>query len=171
MRLFVAIPLPETVCQALSSAQAALCNQGRGHLTAPQNLHLTLAFIGETSREQDAAAALSGIAFPSFEITVEGIDSFGDLYWAGVRPSAQLTELQQFVTQKLLDAGFLLEPRSFLPHITICRRYHASAVPDITAVQTALGSHTFKVHHFHLMQSHHLSGILTYTPRFTVNLR
>lgn len=171
MRLFVAIPLPQSACQALNRAQMALLNQGHGHLIPQQNLHLTLSFIGESSNVRDAVTALSAIDFPSFEITVEGIGSFGDLYWAGVRPSSQLDSLQQRITQNLREAGFILESRDFLPHITLCRQYRSPTAPDIGTVQASLGSCTFKVRCLHLMESLRPGGILTYTPRFTIDLR
>ena len=50
MRLFAAIQLSPAVREALLTAQADLRRQGRGAFPPPENLHLTLAFLGETDR-------------------------------------------------------------------------------------------------------------------------
>ena len=47
MRLFLAIQLSPAVREALLTAQDALRRQGRGSFPPPENLHLTLAFLGE----------------------------------------------------------------------------------------------------------------------------
>ena len=48
MRLFIAIRLSDDMRRALLAAQDALRKRGvRGNYTKPENLHLTLAFIGE----------------------------------------------------------------------------------------------------------------------------
>ena len=48
MRLFIAIRMDETMREALLGMQAALRRQRvGGTYTKPENLHLTLAFIGE----------------------------------------------------------------------------------------------------------------------------
>ena len=46
MRLFLAIQLSPAVREALLTAQDALRRQGRGSFPPPENLHLTLAFLG-----------------------------------------------------------------------------------------------------------------------------
>ena len=50
MRLFLAIQLSPAVREALLTAQDALRRQGRGSFPPPENLHLTLAFLGEGQR-------------------------------------------------------------------------------------------------------------------------
>ena len=48
MRLFFALRLSPSVAEALAQAQADLRRQGRGTFPPPENLHLTLAFLGRT---------------------------------------------------------------------------------------------------------------------------
>ena len=48
MRLFIAIPFEPPMLDALTQVQASLKAGGvRGGFTARQNLHMTLAFLGE----------------------------------------------------------------------------------------------------------------------------
>lgn len=57
MRLFVAILFPEPVRKALMDTMAQMRAQGaHGNFTRPENLHLTLAFLGETGAEGCRAA-------------------------------------------------------------------------------------------------------------------
>src|SRR3546814_11435925 len=76
MRLFVAIALPDT----LRSHLRDLCNGlPAARWVAPENLHLTLRFIGEVEGHHaaDIAPALSGIPLPRFYLTLPGVGDFG----------------------------------------------------------------------------------------------
>ena len=64
MRLFAAIQFSPAVKAALLEAVAALRHQGTGTFTRPENLHLTLAFIGETEDLPGAKAALDAVCAP-----------------------------------------------------------------------------------------------------------
>ena len=91
MRLFVAIRFSPAVRAVLLDAMDALRRQGQGTFTRPENLHLTLAFLGEVEdpapvREALAAACTGG----AFSLTVGGLGRFEDLWWAGVRDNERL---------------------------------------------------------------------------------
>ena len=58
MRLFVAIQFSPAVRSTLLEAVETLRRQGSGRFTRPENLHLTLAFIGET---EDLAGWRTGL--------------------------------------------------------------------------------------------------------------
>ena len=55
----------------------------RGNYTPEENMHLTLAFIGDYPEPQAVMDALSGVEFAPFDLALDGIGSFGDLWWAG----------------------------------------------------------------------------------------
>ena len=94
MRLFLAIQLSPAVREALLTAQDALRRQGRGSFPPPENLHLTLAFLGEAEDPARARAALSEVSCRPFSLAVGGPPGhFGDLLWAGVRADPALEEL------------------------------------------------------------------------------
>ena len=83
MRLFLAIQLSPAVREALLTAQDALRRQGRGSFPPPENLHLTLAFLGEAEDPTRARAALSEVSCRPFSLAVGGPPGhFGDLLWA-----------------------------------------------------------------------------------------
>jgi 2'-5' RNA ligase len=125
MRLFVALSLPET----LRSRLCGLCSGLPGaRWVAPENLHLTLRFIGEVDgREaEDIDAALSGIRFPRFPLTLSGVGEFGDgrrlrSVWVGVESNELLERLQAKVEQAVQRAGQPPEKRRFKPHVTLAR--------------------------------------------------
>ena len=80
MRLFLAIQLSPAVREALLTAQDALRRQGRGSFPPPENLHLTLAFLGEAEDPTRARAALSEVSCRPFSLAVGGPPGhFGDL--------------------------------------------------------------------------------------------
>ena len=64
MRLFVAIQFSPVVKTALLEAVSTLKRKGTGTFTRPENLHLTLAFIGETEDLPGAKAALDAVCAP-----------------------------------------------------------------------------------------------------------
>ena len=63
MRLFVAICMSDGMKDALLDAQNALYDRGvRGRFTPEENMHLTLAFIGDYPEAGPVLEALSGLA-------------------------------------------------------------------------------------------------------------
>jgi len=171
MRLFVALDLSPEVKNRLLAAAGVLRAQGRGNFTRPENLHLTLAFIGETERVEDAVAALREVQAPPLTLTVAKLGRFGDLWWAGAVPSPALTALQRQVSDRLRERGFVLERRAFKPHLTLCRAFRPAGAMDMAAVERALGRSSCRVDRVRLMQSHRPEGRLTYTEVASVLLK
>ena len=168
MRLFVALHLSHEAEKALLRAQNVLHRHGCGNFTQPENLHLTLAFIGQTSRIGDAIAALSRIHASAFSLSLDGLGQFGDgLYWAGVRPSPQLCTLQQQVIIHLEEEGFSFEARAFTPHLTLCRRFRSSTPVDAAAVRNAMGGVSCLIRRVSLMESLQIDGKTVYRERYS----
>lgn len=130
MRLFVAIELPEAVRERL----AALAGGVPGaRWVEPQNLHLTLRFIGEVDEGtgQDIASALSMVGAPGFDLVLDGVGQFGTsgrprVLWAGVEHNDSLLHLQAKVESALVRTGLAVEERRYAPHITLARLKAAS---------------------------------------------
>ena len=126
MRLFVAIRLPEPMKDALIRAQNDMYDRGvRGSFTLRENLHLTLAFIGEYPDVESALEALP--AFEPFPLALEGLGCFGDLWWAGLRPSPPLEAVVRRLRRALAGSGIPFDRKRFSPHITLLRRASGSA--------------------------------------------
>ena len=124
MRLFIAVQLNSYLRGALQDMQDAMREQGvQGNFTRTDNLHITLAFIGEYSDPSAVLDAISGVDFEPFDIRLEGLGAFGDLWWAGVGTgSDELKALASKIRHRLSEAGIPFDRKRFSPHITILRR-------------------------------------------------
>lgn len=164
MRLFVAVNFNTETCSRLDSLGRELRLRSRqGNFSVPENLHLTLAFLGEctTAQVASAQAALDGISYEPFPICIEGIGRFrrdgGDIWWAGVQHNNNLLTVQRELTDKLVAAGFMLERRKYSPHITLGRRVVTDVLPWTIE---PFGEMVNKVD---LMRSERIGGKLIYT--------
>ena len=161
MRLFIAIPLDDALTRAALSVQDAFRRQGvRGSYTKPENLHLTLAFIGEYPDPEAALEALHSVTFAPFDIALRGVGAFGDLWWLGFGDSPALAACVRRLRRALAEAGIPFDRKRFSPHVTLVRR----AVPGpggMPGVQVPDASMT--VRHIALMRSDRGRGGMIYT--------
>ena len=158
-RLFVALLPTEPVRTALTLLTGEIA---RARWTPPEQLHITLRFIGdvsETSRQQ-IEDALDHVRVQPFFLGVEGKGRFPPrghpaVAWAGVASHPHLHQLRQRVDDGLLATGVPLELRPFVPHFTLARTNEAS----VGAVAQWLKRHreftgpVWRVDAFHLMAS------------------
>ncbi len=134
MRLFVSINLSDRLKDALIAAQNELYDRGvRGNFTSEENMHLTLAFIGEYADADTVLEALSGVSFTPFEITLGGMGCFGDLWWAGIKESAPLKAVERRVRRALAENEIPYDRKRFNPHITLLRK--AAGKMPVTRIQ------------------------------------
>lgn len=166
MRLFVAIRFSPAVEEALWTAVGDLRRQGAGTFTRRENLHLTLAFIGETDRLEDARQAVAEAARSGpLSLEVGGpLGRFGDLWWAGVQGGEPLAALAAAVQTALRDRGFPIERRPWRPHVTLVRRWRGPAP------RTAVAPAAMTATRVSLMRSDRVDGRLTYTEVFSAKL-
>lgn len=158
MRLFVAIKTSRAVNAALKHVSTSLAMFGNGSFCKEDMYHITLAFIGETDRAGDIIKAMDSVKSPPFSLEISGMGSFGNTYYVGVQPSKELSCMQNDLSQSLRSAGFALENRAFVPHITIARRYRAELTPTVFVPQAQM-----QVESIVLMES--VGG--TYKPLYT----
>ena len=170
MRLFIAVQFSRQVHQAILRAQETLLGDGTGQMTPPENLHLTLAFLGLTENIPAAVNALEQIQAHPLLLTVQGIGHFGNLYWAGVQKSPQLCALAESLHQKLIKNGFSLEDRDFIPHLTLCRHYRPGPSFNPKAVEEALGCTSCRIHKILLLESIPHRGRMIYREVFSREL-
>ena len=136
MRLFLALQLNEELKDALNGIQCQMRRRDvRGNYTPYDNLHLTLAFIGDFNEPDDVLNAVSSVRFSPIPLILSGIGCFGDLWWAGIEPCNELDELVRRIRHVLADAGIPFDRKRFSPHITLIRkasgRLPAISVPHI----------------------------------------
>ena len=123
MRLFIAILLSEEMREALCQIQDEFWDNGvRGNYTKEENLHLTLAFIGEYPNAEEVLEVIRSVSMKPFELRLSGIGAFGDLWWVGMERSEPLAAYVKALRHALSDAGIPFDRKRFSPHITLLRR-------------------------------------------------
>lgn len=165
MRLFTAIRFgPATRSRLADLTEELRRHSQRGRFTAPENLHLTLVFLGECNERQVSAAkkAMDQVDFDAVPLLIHRLGTFRrnrrDLWWAGVEENHALAALQKDLRSHLMDAGFALADRRYEPHITLGREILTEMEPWVIE---PFGE---AVACIELMKSEQLSGRLTYTP-------
>ncbi len=170
VRLFVAIPLPETQRERLRS----LCHGVRDtRWVAPENMHLTLRFIGEVEEPlaDDIAAALAEVRGAPFSLRLLGVGHFESgrrvrTLWAGVEKSDALTLLQERVEAAVRRAGVPPDSRRFTAHVTLARLKPTApqkVVPWVEA-NAMFSSGPFAVDRFVLFESYLSHSGAIYSP-------
>ncbi len=131
MRTFVALEISEEVRERLERFQRKLLRGWASlKLVEPENLHLTLKFLGEVEEgrlgevEEALRRGCSGV-FP-FTMEVKGTGVFPSpqyvrVVWAGVGEGwEKVSSLQRGVDRELGRLGFPRDPE-FVPHLTLAR--------------------------------------------------
>ena len=123
MRLFIAINLSDDMKAALLDLQNDLYDRGvRGRYTTEENLHLTLAFIGEYPDAEPVFDAMSTVSLKPFELVLDGMGRFGDLWWAGMKDSVPLAAVVRRIRRALAEQEIPFDRKRFSPHITLIRK-------------------------------------------------
>ena len=97
MRLFLGLPIPHELAQTLTRLTQGI-ELPKGRWTAPENIHLTLVFLGEVAEptlphiEQE----LSKLNFASFPLKLTSLNTFprAGVLFAGIEPARLLLHLQ-----------------------------------------------------------------------------
>ncbi len=125
-RLFVAVPLPDSLREELAALYTPLPGVA---WTRPEQLHLTLRFLGAVEPPHAAAVeqALERVRVEPFVLPLAGTGVFPPrgaprVLWVGVgRGHPRLHQLRQRIDDALLGAGLPLDVRLFQPHATLAR--------------------------------------------------
>ncbi|MFZ5762853.1 MAG: RNA 2',3'-cyclic phosphodiesterase [Thermodesulfobacteriota bacterium] len=158
-RLFVAIDLPEAVVEELARF---CCGMPGARWVAPEQLHLTLRFVGEVDGGlfREIREALNVVDGGAFDLRVKGFGYFPPrkaprVLWAGVEPAEGVTALRSRIEKAVVRLGLEPEPRKFSPHITLARLdgTPVGKVTQFLAGNSLYSSPTFTVSEFHLYSS------------------
>ncbi len=178
-RLFVALRPPAEVRSALLAAMGGV---PEARWQNDNQLHLTLAFIGEADRHAVAAAmeALASVRQPAFEARLGALGSFdagradrASTLWlavediVGTSGRKALIHLAASIRQALRGAAVSIDSRRFLPHITLARFPRAGAPRDTLRrwlEDTRIPPLAFAVSEFHLVESRMGNGGSHYAP-------
>ncbi len=128
LRLFVAISVPPEILIILTDIQNRLKKlRLDAKWTKPENIHLTLKFLGTTSQVFQTKRALAKVFSSNFVLTLSGIKVFPNLNKPRIlavdvqTPCDPLTQLHKKIEEKLLPLGFAPDTRPFNPHLTLAR--------------------------------------------------
>ena len=124
MRLFIALQFDDNILDALSDYQDDLRALGiTGNYTRRENLHITLAFIGEYSDTDVVLDVMETVRFEPVTIRFDGVGMFRDLFWVGIKESKALTEYVKRLRRALSDGNIPFDRKRFSPHITMFRKF------------------------------------------------
>jgi 2'-5' RNA ligase len=146
-RLFVGIELPDAARAMIEDLGRPLRGIDGLRWVPPENLHLTLAFLGWVDADArdgiDERLAAAAVDAAPFTAVVGSLGRFPDrgkarVVWVGLEdPSGALAQLARLVGDALEDL-FEPETRPFRPHVTIARARRPVAIrmPDEAAPPT-----------------------------------
>lgn len=164
LRLFIALCVDRTARRAIVRLQENLWGAGKSGLTRPENLHLTLAFLGQTdpSRLDDLRKVMDRTGAEPLELRFDRMGVFrregGDIWWLGMEENRVLLALQSRLKGELRQAGFPVEDRKFVAHLTLARRIRPRHDPG--RLEIPIRTRTAAIS---LMRSQRLDGKLVYT--------
>jgi len=168
MRLFYALTLDKASLQSLWGWEEALrLSCAKGNFTRRENLHLTLAFLGEVEPGRLPALKVIVEELPRspVAIPVTRLGTFsGGLIWAGGQTPPEAEALHRELLRRLTSGGWDLSGERFTPHFTLARRAELLPGKTLREVEASLRSFMAKTAGVKLMLSHRVEGILTYTP-------
>jgi 2'-5' RNA ligase len=139
MRLFVAIDIEPHVQVRIRQIQNRLAqtldlSSRQVKWVQPEQIHLTLKFLGEVS-DAMLTQVCDGVqrtaaACDRFDYEVKGLGVFGRparVVWAGIAPCPPMLQLQAELEKRFAELGWEPEDRAFAGHLTVCRVKNAAA--------------------------------------------
>ena len=162
MRLFLALNFDAPTTKRLAKLRDTAADYCPGaRFTPDENLHLTLVFLGEVQDPAPVLEIVKRCRMKPIPVEFNGTRQLGDgLLCVGVKQTPALMALQAELAAALEKAGFALEAREFLPHVTLARRFTAQGY----RLQFAPFSTT--VARVSLMKSEPCRGGMRYTELF-----
>ena len=170
MRLFVALEIPAAVrdnlaalIKDLRSLSSRLADK-RPRWVHPENLHVTLKFIGEVApaRLEGIRSALLAIrSDAAVEMHFRGLGFFRDenyprVLWAGLEATPNLPSLAADIDRALESQGIAREQRGFAAHLTLARFEPPGLHEKLRAAIQQSGEPefgSFQAREFHLIES------------------
>jgi 2'-5' RNA ligase len=183
MRTFIAIELPSEIKSALASLQTELRRAGADvSWTRPENIHLTLKFLGEVDErrigEVENVCVASAAEFRPFTLSLNETGVFPNarqprILWAGLAGEIEKTvEMRKRLDDGLALIGFEREEKDFRPHLTIGRVKSNRKIRELLALAGArqVPALSFMVTEIVLMKSELHPAGARYTPVAKVSL-
>ena len=127
LRLFFALWPDAAVRAAIAALARDVAGETRGRPVVADNLHLTLAFLGErpAAMVPDLCACVSTIDTSSFELSLDEVGCWrktGIAWLTAKRIAPPLLVMQEHIVEALRGLHILIDERRFMPHVTLARR-------------------------------------------------
>jgi RNA 2',3'-cyclic 3'-phosphodiesterase len=127
MRLFVALDIDTAIRERLREFVSDLGAHAPGvRFVGPETFHVTLKFLGETTRLEEIERALAAARGVPFEIAFRGCGFFptpksARVFWAGIEAPGELQALAASIDEATRALGFPPERGPYKPHLTLAR--------------------------------------------------
>jgi RNA 2',3'-cyclic 3'-phosphodiesterase len=189
VRSFIAVEIPAAIQNAIA-LQVALLKKALPkpliRWVAPQNVHLTLKFLGDVSPANlDRLAGTLKVEAAShemFSMPVSGLGAFptqrrARVLWIGLEAPSALLALQRGVDAATAQLGYPGETRPFSAHLTIGRVAQTASASDLQRIHHALESTkvgilgSVSVRAIHIFKSDLQPGGSVYTLLYTLPMK
>ncbi len=189
LRSFVAVEIPAGMQSALARCTAPLQSALPKPLirwVAPQNVHLTLKFLGDISPVNlewlAEALKVEAAAHETFTMSVGGLGAFptprrARILWIGLEAPAALMALLRGIESVAARLGYPSENHPFSPHLTIGRVGQNVSATDLQRIRAALEATvvgalgTVRVDAVHIFKSDLKPGGPVYTNLYTLPMK
>jgi 2'-5' RNA ligase len=151
-RLFFALWPPAELSRELYQLAGSALRGGTGRRVAPENIHLTLAFLGsvDASFRVCAEQAAAAIRATPFTLILEQMGNWSKsgILWVGPNQTPPpLLHLVQELDAGLAGCGHEVEQRPYAAHLTLARK--AQPRQDNHSIEPR----AWEINRFHLVQS------------------
>ncbi|MBI3557962.1 MAG: RNA 2',3'-cyclic phosphodiesterase [Deltaproteobacteria bacterium] len=174
-RLFVAVNMSAEVNAKLASILRSQDFAGQVNWVRPENLHLTVKFLGAVAAEKlprVTQLVREAAKFLPLRVSAQGAGAFpdvqtGKVLWIGIHEhSGKLSALAAYLDEKFAVLGIARETREYSPHLTLG---HAQAGQPAARYVAAYSKSSFGislVSELVLYESETLPAGPRYTPLF-----
>ncbi len=156
MRLFLGLPIPAELASAVTH-HARTISLLKARWTAPENIHLTLVFLGEVAEQTlpSIKHELEELAAAPVPIRLTNLNTFqrAGVLVAEVDPTPRLLHLQAQIASRMARCGFPLEDRPYHPHITLARSHERLRLSDSQRTLPPSLQRSFRVDTINLYRS------------------
>lgn len=173
MRLFIALELKDDIKDKISNYQSELKNKGvRGNFSRRENLHITLAFVGECGKEtmKEIQNALYDLDEKPFDIVFSGFDFFSGVLYLDVEKNEHFDNLASNVRNALDKKNIDYDRKKAKAHVTILRKPEIPDGLNIKELGKKIHFEAKNVNSVVLYESTRINGILMYIKKYEKRL-
>lgn len=126
MRVFIGIKLDDITLKKINSYFNLFYSSGvRGNYTKLNNVHMTLAFLGEVSEDKITLLKeiIRSIDISNLkELKLERLSMLKDILIGDIVKSDEITYVHDELIEKLKENNFNVDEKKFSPHLTLVRK-------------------------------------------------